>query len=851
MRTPFRSRYSPAVSLADRLITRFGAHRGLWRLRVRIRNARFGVSRSVFGISYSVEQKSGTATALPYLLRNAVLPVLIALALVVAMDLLNAPMAEQAKDWGWPAISAGTYDLLFQAVAATTGVFLALYFTAVATVAANVYVNVPHDIRALLVRDRLGNLYVSGVAFTIALSVLLLIAHALTGRAYWLAPPAIGLLAAFSIFAFIRLGQRAFYLADPTLLANTLAYDFGSWLKRSKAGGHQWRDPSFQQHYHRQARASATSLASLVAIADDQPHLRSGSLRQLTTVVVALLSGYLGLRDKIPTSSRWFGGRYEHKQWYLTSGTELDTATATATALQPATVPDVTWVEDMLLPPLVGLLEADLKHQNYEAAYDLLGKLAAVHSRLGERWAAPYGAGQVACITSLATKHLPREDLPEPLRPALIPGVWDSVAMLPLSLDLGFHTYVTRCPISQLSQKLLSGDWSEPRAPYAIGAPREVVATLEKIQAGREFERAVDAPPATQTPNWYAREVALNSYEHAFQTQIIALVDLLTAWYPTVAQTLIGAKQPDAAGAVLSRGLEAAWKLEAHLDDWEAIAAALRDGPLLIELRRPQWDWSAIREKVSKMQTELLRQLADLIPLHAARERSADMPDYLGEAVHRVGEASFSALVANDAELFCHLFPTYFVGVLAVVDRIREQAADWDAQQAATAMAEPVADLMDISGFALILSELHGNPQLWEPCETRWSQYLQGGDGARRLAIVAALHNHQRHLFALTPRGTGRARWQMRVGELLTALPRGPSSSPFDPGQVEHPSALIRRIAPRGDLLGGLTHDASDLFVVRFVRTLVGADQLDFGVADWVIEALTEGEDEDDEEDKP
>jgi hypothetical protein len=251
------------------------------------------------------------------------------------------------------------------------------------------------------------------------------------------------------------------------------------------------------------------------------------------------------------------------------------------------------------------------------------------------------------------------------------------------------------------------------------------------------------------------------------------------------------------------------------------------------------------------MQTELLTHLAELIPHHAARERSEDMPDYLGEAVHRVGEASFSALVANDAELLGRLFPTYFVGVLTVVDRIREQAADWDAQQAATAMAEPVADLMDISGFALILSDLHRNPQLWEPCETRWRQYLQGADGARRLAIVAALHNHQRHLFALTPRGTGRTRWQMRVSELLIALPRGPSSNPFDPGPVEHPSALIRKIAPRDDLIGGLTYDASDLFVVRFVRTLAGADQLDFGVADWVIEAFTEGEDEDDQEDTP
>jgi hypothetical protein len=31
-------------------------------------------------------------------------------------------------DWGWDRINPGTYDVLLEAVAAVTGVFLALYF---------------------------------------------------------------------------------------------------------------------------------------------------------------------------------------------------------------------------------------------------------------------------------------------------------------------------------------------------------------------------------------------------------------------------------------------------------------------------------------------------------------------------------------------------------------------------------------------------------------------------------------------------------------------------------------------------------------------------------------------------
>jgi hypothetical protein len=140
-----------------------------------LRRARFLVTRRLFGTSYAIEETSTRARALAYLLRSAILPLAIAVAVVVAMDQLNEHFTELEADWHWASITPGAHAILLEAVAAVSGVFLALYFTAVSTVAASVYVNVPHDIRALIVRDRLGNLYVPGVAFTIALSVLLLI----------------------------------------------------------------------------------------------------------------------------------------------------------------------------------------------------------------------------------------------------------------------------------------------------------------------------------------------------------------------------------------------------------------------------------------------------------------------------------------------------------------------------------------------------------------------------------------------------------------------------------------------------------------------------------------------------
>lgn len=789
-----------------------------------------------------MEETSTRVRALPYLLRNAVLPVALALGLVVGMDLLNDTVTEQAHDWGWPSVSAGAYDGLFQAVAAVAGVFLALYFTAVSTVAASVYVNVPHDIRSLIVRDRLGNVYVAGVAFTMALSVIVLIAHAVTGRAYELAPPIVGVFAAFSIFAFIRLGQRAFYLADPTLLAGTLAYDFDSWLRRATDTGWRWDDPSFQEHYRQRAQQSVTSLASLLAIAGDQPHLRGGSVRQLASQTAGLLTRYLALRDRVPTKSRWFGERYEHKQWYLTDSTEVDTATATSTALHPQTVPDVAWVEDALIAPLVDLVEGDVRNGDFEDAYVVLGRLEAVWTRLGARWSTSDAARWMSTLTERLIENLVSTTQPRVAsRPAFIPAVCDALAMLPMSAELGFHRNVTARSIAALTTEIESRDWSKPKAPYAIGVPRAVVGQLENICAGHAFEDAVAAPDTTRTPNWYVRELALHAYERAFHEEVTALVDGVVAWYPATARRLTEGNMSDAAGAILSRGIEATWKLELHVAEWEKIASDLREGPLLVDLIRPTWDWQLIHAKITSLRTELLRQLSESIPAHALRKRDPGIPDYLGEAVHRVGEAAFEALAENEDELFAQLFPPYFIGVLVIVDRIRNQVASWQPQIASTAITEPVIDAMDLSGYALIFSELHRNPRLWEPCETAWRRYLDEADGHDRLTIVATMHRYHRNLFALTHRATVRTRWQMATNSILGDLPRSPPTHPWGEGEVQHESPLIRRIAPNSDLMFS-AFNASDIFAVSFLGTLPGGGALDFGVAEWVADAISPGD---------
>jgi hypothetical protein len=68
-------------------------------------------------------------------------------------------------------LNNSTYVSLLSTVAQISGIFLGLYFTAVGVVVSAVYSRVPGDVRALLVQEKTGNLYLRIVALLCAVAV--------------------------------------------------------------------------------------------------------------------------------------------------------------------------------------------------------------------------------------------------------------------------------------------------------------------------------------------------------------------------------------------------------------------------------------------------------------------------------------------------------------------------------------------------------------------------------------------------------------------------------------------------------------------------------------------------------
>lgn len=265
-------------------------------------------------------------------------------------------------------------------------------------------------------------------------------------------------------------------------------------------------------------------------------------------------------------------------------------------------------------------------------------------------------------------------------------------------------------------------------------------------------------------------ELALNNLDWFIYRQWNSIMKIFESWYIQSGKRLSDAKKYNQSASVYSRAVEQAWKLHNHLDRVKEVVEQLREG-VKLDFNRPEWDWDKEQERVSKFRSQAIDGMADLIPEMAKQEQSGslEIPDFFGGAVHFVGESCYDALAEGDVERFRALFPKYFVGILGVFDRVRPQIEGWTMEL--SWLAEPLIDLMNLSGYAYIYAEYHNKPEFWNECKRVWNKYLNSQSEIPRIHLLALLTNHHKNQFALAPRENLRSRWVIQLANTINAIP--------------------------------------------------------------------------------
>lgn len=247
-------------------------------------------------------------------------------------------------------------------------------------------------------------------------------------------------------------------------------------------------------------------------------------------------------------------------------------------------------------------------------------------------------------------------------------------------------------------------------------------------------------------------------------------------------------------------------------------------------------DINKLREKRNQREKELLKLMSGENLLLSLFSRPQSYPDLAGQFLHTVGEALFVAIVENDCELVETLFGRYFSGSLLQFDRQRskQMETDWQTLNNLKISAALLLDLMDISGYAYLLSDYHETPHLKEPIVEAWDKYLNKEQENQRLQFLAAGVSLSESGFEIEHRSINRTRWKQVIERLLRNVER--REIPPDPRMINihvepdtipvHESPLVRIFARDLDFL---SYDGIDIFLAKYIRQRENGENLDFG----------------------
>jgi hypothetical protein len=809
-----------------------------WRTRNRWQRLKFAVSKRVYGARGGVRLAAESTSIFLLILKTVFWQVLAAAFLVAVLEFAEKKLRQSSSFLDYltrhsaalrlavtwfrhnpvvASISPGTFSTLAQ----ISGLFLGLYFTAISVVAGTNYARVPTEILNALVREKVGNLYIRIVALFGGVSLILL---GLVNLGY--TPGTLNIILALllgvaSLFSFVELGRRAFYFFDPTKLVAVVATNILRLARSATPAGFSWRDNAFQDHYRKLADSDVRIYEDVVLLSDRESHLQGRSLLSLVLQLLVLLELYCKDKQRIPSDSLWFERVYHHRTWLTTEESRVNIAIETGTGLEPEYVADHSWLEKRLANLISRALTGLRDRADFARAITVSNKLQETLGILSGELAIDESLFLFQRLRTFAhavatkTAQTPlSSDLKEFLAPSL--GLADVCGMGFISIFLGFANRIEQTTAEQFSAVIDKVDFRRPRTLYLTGMPRKVVQQLEYLYKGIAFEARVEHQQLS--PLWYCRQIAGLGMARFFVETCDTLLLELEKTFAAEAEQLSSEKCYPFAVQIVQRGLEACHKFHFRVEklhDWFTAFSTLRRVP---DIPWPDFDAKNTHQRIEAVRDRLLIVLANSVPGIAALPPSKDIPDYLGQAYVMLADECYRSMAIGDEALFTKLFHPFFVVATAVQDRLRVQLKDYEPKTAVIYVTEPIEDLMAISGYALVYSELDSKT-FWNLVKTSWDTYFNASpDSAAIVKSLFATITYRRSLFSILPRDLRRTAWTQDLMHRLRQ--RGLADDLLGVGMFRnteetpnHPSAIIRVLARNSFMF----EKAADIFIACYL----------------------------------
>jgi hypothetical protein len=370
--------------------------------------------------------------------------------------------------------------------------------------------------------------------------------------------------------------------------------------------------------------------------------------------------------------------------------------------------------------------------------------------------------------------------------------------------------------LRQLSLEVLRGN---ARTVYSRELPRVVLEEVESLFDSISAEKLVEGNIFTS--EWYVSQLIAGRFIKFIKVSCESFIAELEKTFVQSAVNLRRAGRHLLAAQVISSGVEACRKLHVHLEKARKCVDELNALRKVADIQWTEIAWKDLHEAVHEAFRTLIRTAAGILPVLEKAPSSRYWPDYFGQLYSVVAREAYFAMRRGDDLLFTKLFPPLFVSCILANQKLREQLKERDARTMLSLSIGPIEDIIALSGYAKLFSELDGKDYYSLVTKT-WDAYLADFQEAKNpLKAIVALLDYRTVDFSRPARDLERTGWEQNFEQLLwerglitDGLSRNESS------EAQHSSRIIQAITRGGTMV--LDH-ASDVFLVDYVMPkLVG-----------------------------
>ena len=821
---------------------------GFWRLREKIRYLTFFVRARIFGFWRVIGERKTEAGIFAGLVRAVLWQLSLAGAIVIVLYWLDEKIQPLLVQWEWKAPMDDGYATLLTTIAGIGGVFIGLYYTALSTVSGAIYARVPNNIRNLLEQDQTGKLYINFLSI-LSFSCIMFVAFYVIGlgKIQWITP-FIALFAGVGILSFARLGRRAFNFFDPTSLSGTI---FTQLTQAVEMAAH--RDINFQSHAHRLAADGIINLKTLAGICANEPHLQGEPYAEYSRKIIQFLLFYQVSRCQIPTASLWYEQKYIHKEWHV-DNSMMDIFHIAGMPLPPEKAGDYTWLDNELLPIVRQCVQVNLESRNWKIARGVLsfyGQYPNILASLRQM--------KSAAAAIRADGKIVLDEILPPFEGIVADERIEETSIVELIVVAPVNAFISYCNRLQGIRKEILVEsvgkiaWHRRDAVYSPAFPPHLLPCLEELKTQIDFERQVEGK--TITPLWYQVEVIAREEADQFFVNAKVIFDdfptLLKEWQDKAEKS----KRLWTQAMIVHAELHYHRSLKMRLHELKEAHESITGNQRVEGMNWRTVDFIAHEKKHGERGTEIIDRMLVLTPLLLLTARPKWAPDYPGQFMRCIGDAAMDALIDNDSEAFRRAFTSYFIACCQQFDRMREnievKGQSWRAVIKFRAAFAPMRDLLSLSGYARLMSDLHESSALWQVVVKNWDRMLDKSEDSSKITVgsahilpqmLVAMLRDAKMTATIDAGNTFRFNWTRKIVRELAKIPR--SREPYagveiggfrTPGgydeTVNHPSKLVRYCAASKILARS---DGEDIFVLYYLREHPDSEGIDFKEWDYI-----------------